>query len=136
MSEGEAVETEMDWYGPDMATLGDRIAAARDAASMTQAQLARRLGVKKATLVGWEQDLSEPRANRTSMMAGILNVSIMWLMTGEGEGTSSPEEDSAPQNLRDLLRDLRQLRSEMRENSDRAARLEKRLKTIIEEMHP
>lgn len=136
MSEGEAVETEMDWYGPDMATLGDRIAAARDAASMTQAQLARRLGVKKATLVGWEQDLSEPRANRTSMMAGILNVSIMWLMTGEGEGTSSPEEDSAPQNLRDLLRDLRQLRSEMRENSDRAARLEKRLKTIIEEMNP
>ncbi len=136
MSEGEAVETEMDWYGPDMATLGDRIAAAREAASMTQAQLARRLGVKKVTLVGWEQDLSEPRANRTSMMAGILNVSIMWLMTGEGEGTSSPEEDNAPQNLRDLLRDLRQLRSEMRENTDRAARLEKRLKTIIEEMNP
>ncbi|MBT8152966.1 helix-turn-helix domain-containing protein [Epibacterium ulvae] len=136
MNDGETVETEMDWYGPDMATLGDRIAAARDAANMTQAQLARRLGVKKATLVGWEQDLSEPRANRTSMMAGILNVSIMWLMTGEGEGTSSPEDDSAPQNLRDLLRDLRQLRSEMRENSDRAARLEKRLKTIIEEMTP
>lgn len=134
MSEVEVTETQQDWYGPDMATLGDRIAAAREGSGMTQAQLARRLGVKKSTLAGWEQDLSEPRANRMSMMAGILNVSIMWLMTGEGEGAASPDEDNAPRNLRELLTDLRQLRSEMRENADRAARLEKRLKNIIEEM--
>ncbi|WP_153216875.1 helix-turn-helix domain-containing protein [Tritonibacter litoralis] len=135
MNDTTVAETETDWYGPDMATLGDRIAAARDAAQMTQAQLARRLGVKKTTLASWEQDLSEPRANRMSMMAGVLNVSIMWLMTGEGEGTSAPDEENAPQNLRDLLRELRHLRSDLREQSDRAGRLEKRLKTIIEEMN-
>lgn len=127
--------SEVDWYGPDMATLGDRIAAAREAAAMTQAQLARRLGVKKATLAGWEQDLSEPRANRMSMMAGVLNVSIMWLMTGEGEGTDAPDVDHVPQNMRDLLNELRQMRVDMRETSERAARLEKRLKSIIEEMN-
>ncbi|WP_235899837.1 helix-turn-helix domain-containing protein [Tritonibacter aquimaris] len=132
---GEAGIAEVDWYGPDMATLGDRIAAAREAAGMTQAQLARRLGVKKASLSGWEQDLSEPRTNRMSMMAGLLNVSLMWLMTGEGEGTDAPGVDHVPQNMRDLLNELRQMRMDMREASERAARLEKRLKSIIEEMN-
>ena len=61
-------DLEYDWYGPDAATFGDRVAGAREVAAMTQAQLARRLGVKKATLLGWEQDLSEPRANKLSMM--------------------------------------------------------------------
>ncbi len=126
-------EVEVDWYGPDTATLGDRIAAAREAGGMTQAQLSRRLGVKKTTLADWEQDLSEPRANRMSMMAGVLNVSIMWLMTGEGEGMDSPLVEKVPQDLRDLMRDLREIRTEMRATSDRAARLEKRLKAIIEE---
>ena len=68
---------DMNWYGPEAATFGDRVAAAREAAGMTQAQLARRLGVKKTTLTGWEQDLSEPRANKLTMMAGLLNVSMV-----------------------------------------------------------
>ncbi len=126
-------ESEIDWYGPDAATLGDRILAAREAAGMTQAQLARRVGIKKATLVGWEEDLSEPRANRMSMMAGVLNVSIMWLMTGEGEGMDGPQGDNTPQNLADVLRELRMLRSEIRTSSERAARLEKRLVALIDE---
>ena len=64
-------DAHQDWFGPETATFGDRLAGARDAAGMTQAQLARRIGVKKATLVGWEEDLSEPRANRLSMLAGV-----------------------------------------------------------------
>ena len=71
---------ESDWYGPDMATFGDRLAAAREHAAMSQSDMAKRLGVKVSTLRKWEQDLSEPRANRLSMMAGLLNVSIMWLL--------------------------------------------------------
>jgi len=68
-------QDDSDWFGPESATFGDRVAGAREAAGMTQAQLARRLGIKKTTLSGWEQDLSEPRANRLSMMAGLVNVS-------------------------------------------------------------
>ncbi len=121
-----------DWYGPDSATFGDRVAGAREAAGMSQAQLARRLGVKKATIEGWEQDLSEPRANRLSMMAGVLNVSIMWLLTGEGEGAAMPAEEQ-PDWARDLsaaLAEMRSIRNEMRASGERLARLEKRLRTL------
>ncbi|HBS50253.1 MAG TPA: transcriptional regulator [Rhodobacteraceae bacterium] len=123
-----------DWYGPDTATFGDRVAGAREQAGMTQAQLARRLGVKKATLVGWENDLSEPRANKLSMMAGILNVSLMWLLTGEGEGMSPPDEVDAAPEMTAILSELRAIRTEMRANAERAARLEKKMRSLMEHL--
>jgi transcriptional regulator with XRE-family HTH domain len=127
-------EEQTDWYGPESATFGDRVAGARDATGMTQAQLARRLGVKKATLVGWEDDLSEPRANRLSMMAGILNVSIMWLLTGEGDGASSPADEvvAAPE-FSEVLAELREIRADMRANAERTARLEKKLRLLLQQ---
>jgi transcriptional regulator with XRE-family HTH domain len=122
-----------DWFGPEAATFGDRVAGAREAAGMTQVQLARRLGVKKATVASWEQDLSEPRANKLSMMAGLLNVSIMWLLTGEGEGGADllDENDPYARDLNGIVVELRQLRMEMQSNIERAAKLEKRLRTIL-----
>ncbi|OIQ36083.1 MAG: transcriptional regulator [Roseobacter sp. MedPE-SW] len=121
-----------DWFGPEAATFGDRVAAAREAADMTQAQLARRLGVKKTTLMGWEQDLSEPRANKLSMVSGLLNVSMSWLLTGEGEGMTEPSEmDLEVGDFAGVLQELRELRNEMRSNSERAARLEKKLRTLV-----
>ena len=39
---------EIDWYGPEAATFGDRVAAAREQTGMTQAMLAKRLGVRLA----------------------------------------------------------------------------------------
>ena len=127
-------DQEFDWYGPDAATFGDRVAGARDAMGMTQTQLARRLGVKKATVIGWEQDVSEPRANKLSMMAGLLNVSIKWLLTGEGEGVDTPEEEDAPADLRDALQELRVIRGEMRAMAERAARLEQKLRVIANDL--
>ncbi|MEY8837895.1 multiprotein-bridging factor 1 family protein [Cribrihabitans sp. XS_ASV171] len=120
-----------DWYGPESATFGDRVAGAREAAGMTQAQMARRLGVKKSTVVGWEDDVSEPRANKLSMMAGLLNVSIMWLLTGEGAGAEPPDSEEAP-DLAVVVAELRGIRTEMRAASDRAARLEKRVRRMME----
>lgn len=122
-----------DWYGPDAATFGDRVAGAREAAGMTQAQLARRLGVKKATLVGWEDDLSEPRANKLSMLAGLLNVSIIWLLTGEGEGMPAPVEDAREMpDISGVLAELREIRAAMRTNAERAARVEKKLRQLVQ----
>ncbi|GAB5438308.1 helix-turn-helix domain-containing protein [Falsiruegeria mediterranea] len=126
------MSSDNDWFGPESATFGDRVAGAREAAGMTQAQLARRLGVKKATVSGWEQDLSEPRANKLSMMAGLLNVSIMWLLTGEGEGMEEPAGEVTPiEGLSDVVMELRAIRADMRANAERAARLEKRLRQML-----
>ncbi|MCM2561378.1 helix-turn-helix domain-containing protein [Lutimaribacter sp. EGI FJ00015] len=121
-----------DWYGPEAATFGDRLAAAREAAGMTQKQLAKRLGVKLTTLSGWENDLSEPRANRLSMMAGILNVSIMWLLTGEGNGIAAPEDEEAiPPAINDLLVEIRDLKAQIGASADRLGRLEKKLRLTL-----
>ncbi len=127
-------EQDSDWFGPDAATFGDRVAGAREAAGMTQTQLARRLGVKKTTLIAWEEDLSEPRANRLSMMAGLLNVSIMWLLTGEGDGTNGPVDiDEGAPDFSDVLTELREIRASMRTNAERAARLEKKLRRLVQQ---
>ena len=75
-----------DWYGGHIATFGDRLVAARDAAQLSQQQLSKHLGVRLKTLKSWENDSSEPRSNKLSMIAGVLNVSLIWLLTGEGEG--------------------------------------------------
>lgn len=125
------------WFGPDTATFGDRVAGAREAAGMTQAQLARRLGVKKATVAAWENDLSEPRANKLSMMAGLLNVSIMWLLTGEGDGMTAPADEAQPAaDFAQVLAELREIRAAMRANAERAARLEKKLRLLVERGQP
>ncbi|MEM8731009.1 MAG: helix-turn-helix transcriptional regulator [Pseudomonadota bacterium] len=128
------MSTESDWYGPETATFGDRIAGARELAGMSQAQLARRLGVKKNTILAWEDDRSDPRANRLQMMAGLLNVSITWLLTGEGDGPDGPKpEGSADAGLAELAAEMRELRAQMRRNAEAAARIEKQLRNLIQE---
>ena len=124
---------ESDWYGLDTATFGDRLAAARDHAGMTQSDLAKRLGVKPETLRNWEQDLSEPRANRLSMIAGLLNVSIMWLLNAEGEGIASPDAmvQIAP-DIQKTLIEIREMKIVMNASAERLGRLEKKLRLLLQ----
>ncbi|WP_339765681.1 helix-turn-helix transcriptional regulator [uncultured Pseudosulfitobacter sp.] len=122
-----------DWYSQDAATFGDRVAAARDAAGLSQKELARRLGVRLSTVRGWEDDRSEPRANRLSMMAGLLNVSMMWLINGEGAGLPPPDEDVMPRDMRLLLADLRTLRADLVAKAEKVARMEKSLRQILQD---
>ena len=126
---------EIDWYGPDAATFGDRVAAAREQTGMTQAVLAKRLGVRLSTLRGWEEDLSEPRANRLSMLAGLLNVSMMWLINGEGEGVDAPEDGAAARrgDLEDVLVDVRALRTDLLNKAEAVGKLEKRIRRLMSE---
>ncbi|APE42910.1 transcriptional regulator [Sulfitobacter alexandrii] len=126
------MDDETDWYGPDAATFGDRLAAARESAGMSQGDLAKRLGVRLSTLRGWEDDHAEPRANRLSMLAGLLNVSMMWLINGEGEGISPPDTSGTDTaGLSEVMAELRSLRADMLRKAEHVGRLEKRLRRIM-----
>lgn len=118
------------WYANEAATFGDRVVAAREARQLTAKALARHLGVAAKTVENWENDLSEPRANKLQMLSGILNVSIPWLLTGEGQDVETTVEGSADMEM--LLTELRSLRSEMVRSAERLAVLEKRLKQVSE----
>ncbi|MCK8462732.1 helix-turn-helix domain-containing protein [Aliiroseovarius sp. S1339] len=122
-----------DWFSEEAATFGDRLAGAREAVGLTQVDLARRIGVKIKTLRGWEEDLNEPRANKLQMLSGILNVSLRWLLTGEGAGVSEPatSADELPE-VRDLLLEIRDIKSQMTRSADQLGRLEKRMRKRLE----
>lgn len=117
-----------DWYGPDAATFGDRLAAARDASGMTQETMARRLGVKLKTIHAWENDVSEPRANKLSMIAGMLNVSITWLLNGQGDGVEAPDAQELDEDVLSVIDELRKMRVQALKQVEKLGRLEKRLR--------
>ncbi|HUS53813.1 MAG TPA: helix-turn-helix transcriptional regulator [Thermohalobaculum sp.] len=124
----------MDDYSEGAATFGDRLAVAREAQNLTQEQLARRLGLRTPTIENWESDRSEPRANRLQMLAGFLNVSMGWLLTGEGEGGPMMRGDgkTISAELSALLGEIRDIRVGNLRTNDRLAKLEKRLREMTE----
>jgi transcriptional regulator with XRE-family HTH domain len=127
-----AISEATGWYAPEATTFGDRMTGAREAAGLSQTELAKRLGVKVKTIRAWENDRSEPRANRLQMLAGIMGVSIMWLLNGEGDGLDGPETpQDVPEDLAQILNDLRTLKVEQSRLAERAGRLEKRLRLAI-----
>ena len=117
------------WYSDEAATFGDRITAAREAAGLGQEELALRLGVRLRTIRAWEEDLAEPRANKLQMLAGLLNVSIRWLLTGEGEGVPAPGTAEVPAEITALLAELREVKATLTRAADRVAGIETRLRT-------
>lgn len=131
-AEGEEAATEAadaGWFSAESSTFGDRLAGAREAAGLSQADLARRLGVKEKTLRGWEEDLSEPRANKLQMLSGILNVSITWLLAAEGQGLDRPAgEEKIASDGAQILTEMRQLAAEIDRASQRMKVLEKRVR--------
>ena len=126
---------DLDWYGPETATFGDRLSAAIEKSGMTQKLVAKRLGIKLVTLKSWEQDISEPRANRLSMLAGLLGVSVMWLLHGEGDGVEhSDKETQVPPEINDILFEIRVVQTELLSSADKLAKLEKQLRSRLKDI--
>ncbi len=125
-----------DWFGDETATFGDRLAGAREASGMSRKQLAERLGVRIRTIRAWEDDVLEPRSSRLLGLSGVLNVSIMWLLNGEGDGLEAPPED-LPEDLPgiaefgEILTGVRDLHERMAQNAERLGVLEKRLRIAL-----
>ena len=127
-------ELVMDDYSEGAATFGDRLALARESQNLTQEHLARRLGLRVQTIRNWEFDRSEPRANRLQMVAGFLNISMIWLLTGEGDGGPAQRGagETVSADLAALLGDIRDIRVANIKTNDRLAKLEKRLREMAE----
>ncbi len=113
----------------DAGTLGGRIEQARTAHRMSLRQVSRLLGVKSSTVANWERDRTEPRSNKLLTLAGILNVSMTWLLIGEPAGPeASPDAGLVDQVQRKLQQaiglqaDLTRL---LAETADELARLKK-----------
>lgn len=123
--------TDQNWYSNDAATFGDRVAAAREAQGLSQKELSKKLGIGLKTLEGWENDMAEPRANKLQMLAGVLNVSLSWILTGDGQAPEDVLSEDDQLDLVDLMTEMRVLRTQMTQAADRIGVLEKRLKTAI-----
>ncbi len=121
------------WYSGEVATFGDRISGAREAAGLTREDLANRLGVRPKTVAAWEDDAFEPRGNRLQMIAGMLSVSIRWLLTGEGDDLPAPDASGAmilPAKL--ALADLARMRTQLTQLTREMQQTEDRLRALLQ----
>ncbi len=117
-----------DYFNETVATFGDRLEAARAAKGLTVESLAEKLGVDARTVEAWENDADAPRANRIQMLAGLLNVSIVWLISGEGNGTTYVAETyQRPTSVNDALGEISQLKATLSGALEKLEQLEKRL---------
>ena len=112
-------------------TLGGRIEQARSELGLTSKQLATRIGVRVSTVENWESDRSEPRSNKLTMLAGVLNVSVLWLLSGEAAGQTVvrpfTETGAIGQKLERALAIQQELATLLFEVSADVARLQKDL---------
>lgn len=104
-------------------TLGGRISLAREAKALSVDSAARHLGVLVSSWNAWERDRDVPRANRLTMMAGVLGVSPSWLLTGRGKGPP----DGAAQERAALRTEILEMLEEAEALNARLRRLASRL---------
>ena len=118
------------YYSEFHATFGDRLCAARDAAGLSQSILANKLGVRLRTIQAWESDSIEPRANKLHMVSALLNVSMVWLMSGLGSGISPPQDEESVEvsnNNEEILNELRNIRTALDSLSTRLTYVEEKI---------
>ena len=73
--------------------------------------------------------ITQSRANRLSMLAGLLNVSITWLISAEGSGVEDPEKSyEMPDDLQESLNELTALRINLLKTVDRVISIENKLR--------
>lgn len=120
-----------DLFNESAATFGDRLEAARDAKGLTTVGLAEKLGVEVGRVEAWESNADAPRANRLQMIAGLLDVSLVWLISGEGNGTSHVADNyERPSGVNDALGEISQLKATLTGALDKLEKLERRLQDV------
>ena len=85
---------------------GERLAAAREQAGLTQAQLAERLGLTQVAIAYWERKAVSLRPEQVAAVADILGVTADYLL---GRQDKPPVSKGPPGRLRQLFEQLHQL---------------------------
>jgi transcriptional regulator with XRE-family HTH domain len=93
-------------------TLGGRISMAREGSGLSVADVVKRLGVRANTYEAWETDRSEPRANKLVALAGILNVSPPYLLSGLGK--QPPQSALHERQITQLKAQVKQLEQSLK----------------------
>ncbi len=118
-SPGTGLPAELD---DDERQIGRRLAEAREAAGLSRRELADHLGVKESTIAKWESGERSPRGQRVSKLAGILGVSLSWILVGRGV-----EPLSAGDDITQIRAELRQARERLDDVVSELAVIDKRL---------
>lgn len=82
--------------------LKERIKNSRIAAKMTQEELARAVGKTRNAVTQWESGASRPRLNTLEDIAGALNVSVDWLLTGNTPNVAGTETTRTNSKMSDV----------------------------------
>jgi transcriptional regulator with XRE-family HTH domain len=109
----------------DARQIGRRLADARNAAGLSPRELAENLGVKQSTIEKWESGERSPRGQRVSKLAGILGVSLSWILVGRGVEPSAGNPDVVQ-----LRAELRLARDRLDDVVSELAVIDKRLAAI------
>lgn len=72
---------------------GERVAKARNAAGITQTELAKRLGLTRSSVANIEAGRQHPTVEKASMLATVLRCDPGWLLAGEQQ--APPPMDAA-----------------------------------------
>lgn len=103
-----------------MATLGERIATAREAKNMLQSELAELVGVKSSAVISnWETDKNKPDAEKLVGLCGALDVTLSYLLDYHGKDTFAFTIAE-----KDLIKKLRKLPPHVQETIYRLVDLE------------
>ena len=73
-------------------SVGERIISLRAASSLSQGQLAERMGVSRQAVSKWENDLSCPDPLRLIQLADALNTDVEYLATGRHAAIKAPSD--------------------------------------------
>ena len=84
-------------------SIGDRIKQARKNHGLSQADLARRVGVSQPAIANWESGMHDPRRLVLAKLAEILETPLDWFAAGDRSAVESDKHGSAAYIRRSLL---------------------------------
>jgi HTH-type transcriptional regulator, cell division transcriptional repressor len=82
-------DSRIDWSFAADDTVGGRMSLARDACGLSLEDAANVVGVDTRTWRHWENDQIALRHDRLDKIAGVLQVSLAWLLSGVGKGPAA-----------------------------------------------